>query len=121
MSKLLNFSEQKANSLEADIISKLLKEKKLILILDIDNTILHSSSIARLRDQGNGNSSNSTDGENTATLCNTTTAEDTNGSAIQNNADDYKDIVEIILDTKYTKVKEKINVKFRHNLKDFLL
>jgi hypothetical protein len=42
MSKNVAFSDVKAKQLESIKIEKTLKEKKLILLLDLDNTILHS-------------------------------------------------------------------------------
>ena len=42
MSQTIYFSQKKAKSIENELIEKLKESKKLILLLDIDNTILHS-------------------------------------------------------------------------------
>lgn len=42
MSQTIHFSNKRAKEIEKEIINKLVINKKLILLLDIDNTILHS-------------------------------------------------------------------------------
>ena len=45
LSNDFSYSLEKAESLEKSVVNKLLKEEKLILLLDLDNTIIHTSQI----------------------------------------------------------------------------
>lgn len=45
ISKVFKFTEERAKNEEIDILQKYLEKRKLILLLDIDNTILHSSTL----------------------------------------------------------------------------
>lgn len=51
ISSALNFSENKAKEEEKNIVKKLLEKQKLILLLDIDNTFVHSAVMKLTQDE----------------------------------------------------------------------